>query len=107
MREKTLEIYNELVGMSQKFKRKGKTMPYTSASGYMFSQLNKDGEIGIRLPPERGKFFIEEYDSGPFMSYGARMKDYVRIPESLHTDLELLSRFLDEGFEYVMTLEPK
>jgi hypothetical protein len=32
-----LKIYNQLVEKCSRFKRLGKTMPYTSANGYMFS----------------------------------------------------------------------
>ena len=37
MWEKKLEIYDQLIAKCSRFKRKGKTMPYTSANGYMFS----------------------------------------------------------------------
>ena len=42
-----LKIYDELVEKCPRFERKGKTMPYISANGYMFSKLNINGEIGI------------------------------------------------------------
>lgn len=45
MWDKRLKIYDELVANSPRIERKGKTMPYTSANGYMFSLLNKAGEI--------------------------------------------------------------
>ncbi len=107
MWEKNLVIYDQLIASNPNFKRKGKTMPYTSANGYMFSQLNKAGEIGIRLPPEQGKKFIEEYQSGPFYSYGAKMKDYVLVPVTLLENKDLISTLLQAGFEYVMSLPPK
>ncbi len=47
--EEQLTIYDQLVNLCPRFERKGKTMPFTSPNGYMFSQLNKAGEIGIRL----------------------------------------------------------
>ena len=43
-----LKVYDELVAQCSRFERKGKTMPYTSANGHMFSLLNKDGELGFR-----------------------------------------------------------
>ena len=107
MWEERLELYDRLIDMNPKFDRKGKTMPYTSANGYMFSQLNKDGEIGIRLPKEVGKKFMDEYQTTGFKSYGAFLRDYVLVPESLLEDLELLSSYLDQSYEYVMSLEPK
>ncbi|MFT6336024.1 MAG: hypothetical protein ACJATI_002779 [Halioglobus sp.] len=44
-----LTFYNELVRKCERFDRKGKTVPYTSANGHMFSLLNKDGELGFRF----------------------------------------------------------
>jgi len=49
MREEQLKIYDELVSMCARFESKGKTMPYTSANGHMFSLFNKADEIGIRF----------------------------------------------------------
>ena len=39
--EERLAIYDRLIDQSADFDRKGKTMPYTSANGHMFSQLIK------------------------------------------------------------------
>ena len=47
--EEARKRYDELVARCDRIERKGKTMPYTSANGYMFSLLNKAGEIGIRF----------------------------------------------------------
>lgn len=101
-----LELYDELVSLAG-LERKGKSMPYTSANGHMFSQLNKSGEIGIRLSKQDQKKFVESYDSGPFKSYGAVMKDYVLVPKSLLSDLPKLSEYLKAGEEYVKSLPPK
>lgn len=49
MWEKKLELYDKLVAKCPRFDRKGKTVPYTSANGHMFSMLNKDGQIGMRF----------------------------------------------------------
>ena len=102
-----LEFYDRLIDTDPNFERKGKTMPFTSANGYMFSQLNKDGEIGIRLSKETGEKFIKEYQTTSFKAYGAVMKGYVLVPEKLLDDLELLSSYLSESYNYVMSLEPK
>lgn len=107
MDEKRLAIYDRLVATNDKFERKGKTVPYTSANGYMFSLLNKDAELGIRLPKASGKQFMETYNATEFRSHGAVMRDYVKIPEELLDNLELLAKYLDESYEYVMTLPPK
>ena len=107
MWEEKLEFYDALIAMNPNFERKGKTVPYTSANGYMFSMLNKDGEIGIRLSKESGERFMKTHHTTRFKSHGAYMRGYVLIPEHLYANPELLSRTLQEAFEYVMSLEPK
>lgn len=86
---------------------KGKTVPYTSDNGHMFSQLNKDGEIGIRLSKEEEEAFKEKYKADQFMSYGAKMHGYVKIPEELMGQTGLVSEYMKSGHEYVLSLEPK
>lgn len=107
MWEQNLAIYDEIVAKCPRFERKGKTMPYTSANGYMFSLLNKAGEIGIRFSKEVQEKYIQEWSSTTFISYGATMKGYVQIPEQLISDLDQLAVYLNESFDYVMALDPK
>lgn len=107
MYEEKLKIYDELVAKCPRFERKGKTMPYTSANGYMFSLLNKAGEIGIRFSKEDQKKYMEEFDSTIFKSYNAIMHGYVLIPENMLEDLDNVARYLDESYDYVMSLESK
>ena len=105
--EEQLQVYDELVAKCDRFERKGKTMPYTSANGYMFSLLNKDGEIGIRFSKERQEEYFEKFNTTYFMSYGANMKGYILVTQEMQKDLDKLSKYLDESFDYVMSLEPK
>jgi len=107
MWEEKLKIYDELVSKCPRFERKGKTMPYTSANGYMFSLLNKAGEIGIRFSKDIQKKYIEEFDSTIFKSYNSIMHGYVLIPEKMLEDLDNVVKYLDESFNYIMSLQPK
>ncbi len=107
MWEDKLKIYDALVAKCTRFERKGKTMPYTSANGYMFSLFNKAGEIGIRFSKEVQKKYIEEFDSSLYKSHNAIMHGYVLIPEKMLKDLDQIARYLDESYDYVMSLEPK
>jgi hypothetical protein len=102
-----LERYDELVAKCLRFDRKGKTMPYTSANGYIFSLLNKDGQLGIRFSKQVQEKYIKEFNAIIFKSYGAVMKGYVLIPDPMLEDLDKLSDYLNESYDYVMTLEPK
>lgn len=105
--EKRLKLYDELVAKCSRFKRKGKTMPYTSANGYMFSQMNKSGEIGIRFSKEVQKKYLEEFNTTLYKSYGSVMQGYILITDEMLEDLNHVAKLLDESYDFVMTLEPK
>lgn len=68
-RDEILTIYESAIARAG-LERKGKTMPYTSSNGYMFSQLNKDLEIGIRLSKADTEEFDKEF--GPLCPTGQR-----------------------------------
>lgn len=107
MWNKKLEIFDKLIDKCSRFERKGKTMPYTSANGYMFSLLNKNGEIGIRFSKEGQQKYINEFPTTIYKSYGAVMKGYILIPDRMLNDLDTLSNYLNESYNYVMSLDPK
>ena len=107
MWKEKLKIYDELVAKCERFERKGKTMPYTSANGYMFSLYNKACEIGIRFSNEVQKKYMEEYNTTIYKSYNAVMHGYILITEEMLEDLKKVAKLLDESYDYVMSLEPK
>ena len=107
MWEKKLLLFDELISKCPRFERKGKSMPYTSANGYMFSLLNKAGEIGIRFSKDVQEKYMEEFNTTIYKSYGAVMKGYILIPEKMLDDLDNVAKYLNESYDYVMTLEPK
>jgi hypothetical protein len=73
----------------------------------MFSQLNKAGELGIRFSKQVQEKYIQELGTTTFTSYGATMKGYVLMPESIWSDLDSLANYLNESYDYVMSLAPK
>ncbi|MFP2996688.1 hypothetical protein ABN763_12295 [Spongiivirga sp. MCCC 1A20706] len=107
MWEKKLEIYDAIVARCPRFERKGKKMIYTSANGYMFTLLNNAGEIGVRFSKEVQEKYLKELNTTLYKSYGATMKGYILIPESMLGDLDKVATYFDESYDYVMTLEPK
>ncbi len=107
MWQERLELYDQIVAKCPRFERKGKTMPYTSANGHMFSLLNKAGQLGFRYSKDVQKKYIQEFDTTIFKSYGSVMRGYVLIPDHMLEDLDKLVEYLDESYDYVMTLEPK
>lgn len=102
-----LEDYERLVATNPDLKRKGATMPYTSCNGHMFSYLEKDGSLGIRLPEEAREAFLKKYKTTLFESFGMVMKEYVLVPDKLVKKTKELQPYFDMGYEYVKGLKPK
>ena len=107
MWEEKLKVYDELVSKCPRFERKGKTMPYTSANGHMFSLFNKAGEIGIRFSKETQKKYLEQYDTTLYKSYNSIMHGYILITDKMLKDQDNVVRLLNESYDYVMSLDPK
>ena len=107
MIKERLNIYDELVAKCDRFERKGKTMPYTSANGYMFSLFNKESEIGIRFSKEVQKTYLEKYNTTLYKSYNAVMQGYILVTDEMLMDVDNVIALLNESFDYVMTLPPK
>ena len=102
-----LARYDKIVDLCTEIERKGKTVPYTSANGHMFSLLNKDGELGFRYGKEDQEKFMKEHETTVLKSHGATMRGYVLIPEKMFSDLEVLASYLKKSHEYVKSLPPK
>lgn len=107
MSESKVELYDQLIRANPDVERKGKTTPYTSVNGHMFSFLSKEGVMGLRLSQNDREEFILKFD-GKFMEqHGRTMKEYVEVPDDLLQKTELLSEFLQKSFNYVSSLKPK
>lgn len=102
-----IDLYDRLISAHPDIERKGKTMPYTSLNGHMFSFLSKDGQMGLRLPADEREKFLIDHDTELMKQYGSIMKEYVKVPDELLSETDKLSEYLQISFEYVSTLKPK
>lgn len=100
-------LYDKLLTTIPEIERKGKTMPYTSLNGNMFTYLSKEGSVGIRLPKEEREAFLEKYNTTLDEQYGSVMKEYVRVPDDLLEKTEELQAYLELSYAYVQSLKPK
>ena len=107
MWEERLQIFDAIVAKCPRFARKGKSMIYTSANGHMFGLLNKAGEIGFRYGKEVQEKYIAAFNSDYYKSHGATMKGYVLIPDAMLSDIDTLAKYLNESYDYVMSLDSK
>lgn len=107
MDKENLKIYDALVAKCERFDRKGKTTPYTSANGYMFSMLNKADQFGIRFSKEVQEKYFTKFNTSIFKNHGAVIKGYILITESMFEDVDNLVQLLNESYDYIMSLPPK
>lgn len=101
------ENYKKLVETFQDIELKGDTMPYTSLNGHMFSYLDKEGKMALKLPKTELEAFIEKYKTGFHQAYGIVQKDYATVPDSLLEKTNELHKYLEISYEYTKTLKPK
>lgn len=102
-----LTLYDRLVAGHPEVERKGKTMPYTSVNGHMFSILAKNGVLGLRLSKDDREAFIEAYDTRLLENYGTVMKEYAAVPSGLLAKTDELQPFFARSYTYVSSLKPK
>ena len=48
-RDDLIALFEAAISAADQIERKGKANPYTSANGHMFSQINKDDQLGVRF----------------------------------------------------------
>jgi hypothetical protein len=103
-----LAAYAAVVAASQSDAEvKGAKNPYTSRNGHMFSLLDKDGTMAIRLSDEMTAEFRSIYESGDAIQYGATMRGYSSVPAELLVDIETLAKWFDRSWNWIVTLPPK
>jgi len=101
-----LDLFESVVASVPEIERKGKTTPYTSASGYMFSFLDKEGLVCFRLPKHRIEELIEAKVANTCYQHGRLMKDFVSLEQStLESDVALA--LFKESYEHTLGLKPK
>lgn len=86
---------------------KGARNPYTSRNGHMFSFLDADGGMALRMSGEMADEFHSTYDSGQVIQHGSVMRGYASVPDELLSDAEELSSWFTRAFAWIGTLEPK
>ncbi|MEZ5168616.1 MAG: hypothetical protein R2695_19855 [Acidimicrobiales bacterium] len=103
-----LDRYRAVVDASGNGEVKGAKNPYTSRHGHMFSFLDQDGTMALRLSPELEAEFRDRYPgSGPIEQYGRTMKGYSTVPPDLLANREEILTWYDRAWDWIGTLAPK
>lgn len=98
--------YNEIVATLPEVERKGKTTPYTSLNGHMFSFLSKEGTLGLRLDQGQIEQLINDQGAKRMEQHGRTMQDFAEVPKKLFESDEVFDWFA-KSFEHTSTLKPK
>jgi hypothetical protein len=103
-----LELYAAVVdGSSGDSALKGAKNPYTARNGHMFSFLDRDGTMALRLPDDLQDEFLARYESGPVVQYGSVMQGYVSVPDDLLSKTDEIGDWFDKSYDWIGTLDPK
>ena len=73
----------------------------------MFTLLHSSGTLAFRLPEDEREKFMKKYKTSLFEAYGAVMKEYVIIPDSLLDKTSELAPYLALSYNYAKTLKAK
>lgn len=104
----SLELYAAVVDAGKgDTTLKGARNPYTARHGHMFSFLDGDGQMALRLSDELRDQFLARYESGPVIQYGSVMRGYVSVPDDLLANTSELGEWFDRSYDWIGTLEPK
>ncbi len=100
-------LYDELIESAPDIDRKGASMPYTSVNGHMFSFMDKEGHMSLRLNQTDIEAFIATHKSSHSIQHGRTMKEFVIVPNSLLGKTKELLGYFMSSYNYVKSLKPK
>ena len=102
-----VDFYDKLIATHPEIERKSAANPYTSLNGNMFTLLHDSRRLAIRLPEDQREEFLKKHKTTLFEAYGAVMKEYVAVPDSLLKNTKELRKYLELSYQYAKTLKPK
>jgi TfoX/Sxy family transcriptional regulator of competence genes len=103
-----IALYEKLLAAIPEIERKGADNPYTSLNGNMFTLLlGPTGRMALRLAESDREAFLKKYKTSLFEAYGAVMKEYVAVPDSLLGKTKELQKYVALSYAYAKTLKAK
>jgi hypothetical protein len=102
-----LAAYDALIARIAGLERKGAAMAYTSLNGHMFSYMNGDGVLALRLPAVERETFMRRFGASLHQAYGIVQKEYVTVPATQLADTASLEPYFQASYRFTGTLKPK
>ncbi len=85
-RARLLTLFDRLIASHEGITRKGKSMPYTAVNGNMFTFVDPDDRLCLRLSKTDRADWAETFPADPVLQYGKVMRGYVAVPPELLND---------------------
>ena len=86
---------------------KGKANRYTSMNGNMFSFLDKEGGLNLRLSEAEKAAYNEANGTGDVIQHNSVMRGYVKATRAIFGDAVRLEGLFAQSYDYARTLKPK
>ena len=107
MRDETLKIYETVVSDFDDLKVKGKKSAYTAVNGNMFSFLDPNGLLCVRLSKDDKAAYEAAHGTGPVIQNGSVMNGYVPVIKELLEDEAALKALFVDSVRFARSLKPK
>jgi len=107
--EDKLTLFDKLIAVRLEIERKGANNAYAAVNGNMFLLMQADGVLAIRLPEDAREEFLRKYKAKLHEAYGAVMKEYVAVPESMLVagKIKELQKYVAVSYNYAKALKAK
>ena len=105
-RDDILALYREIAEESG-LPVKGKKTAYTATGGNMWSFLDADGVLCLRLSDAGRTEWAQDFPDDPVLQYGSVMRGYVAVPPEMLADRELLAAWFARAAAHGASLKPK
>ena len=102
-----LELFDKLIAAYPEIERKGANNAYAAVNGNMFLLMQPSSILAMRLSDAVREEFLKKYKTKLYEAYGAVMKEYVTVPDSLLKNTKELAKYFALSYQYVGSLKPK
>jgi TfoX/Sxy family transcriptional regulator of competence genes len=103
----SVALYDAVLATIPAIKRKGAANRYTSMNGNMFSVLQPEGTLALRLPSPDREEFLKRFKTSLCVMYGTVMKEYVQVPAALMKKTSELAKWVAVSYRYACSLKAK
>jgi hypothetical protein len=102
-----LEHYKRTVARHDGIEIKGAKTSYTAINGNMFSFVDDQTRLCLRFSEHRKSELNDVHKTTDVLQYGAVMRGYIPLPDSIISDASALNQLFSESLDFARGLKPK